>query len=336
MPDLSQVIQQGTERSGRLGQTLSAQAGQLQDISSKQTMSVMQVKAQQIQAQGRIDQMANSYSTVARQLIQRKNAASSAHQKAVAAGDNKSADRALAELEIATGNLSNYVLDLSQDPRAMANLKSSSIGAKNITEDFFNEENLKGATEEEREVLAQRLASLAAMSQPAGEKSLERIQGEAYARQRGANLASAEVAQPATQVGSVISMNSFVTKMRGQKVGEDLAKSWHANYFDPLSRDIKAVTKMPAGEKEFFSDIFSQWSGLDVDKGDVVDFKATLERPDDLSEAGNNLYDLMNRAVSENDPRLLGEFINQAKGMIRAPTAPQLRARTPGAEAGGV
>lgn len=344
MADLSQVIQQGTERSGDLGRTLSAQAGVTQNIASSQSTSMMQQKAMQMQVQGRVDQMANSYSAVARQLIQKKNAAKSAQQKAIDAGDNKSADRARAELEIATGNLSNYIYDLSSDPRAMANLQHSALGAKNITEDFFNVENMEGATEEERGVMAQRLATLGAMAQQAGGKSLQRIQDESYARARGADLAAgADVPDDPTPVGSIISSAALVTKLgamkKGPNVGEDKAKLWHVNYFDPLNRDKKAINGMPNEEKDYFGEAFSRWVGQDQTRDDAKAFKAQfLEegRPDDLSEAGTTLYDLLEGVLQQGDPRLLGEFINQTKGLLRAPTAKQLKSRTTGAEAGGV
>ena len=319
MADLSQVIQQGTERSGQIGPTLSQQGATLQGVASPQNRSMLQTKAMKMQAQTRVNELAGIYSTVAQQNIiairtQEGRAKTAKDNLAIAIdgmgglpeamdpnepkGQNQldlerlqnEYDEAAAAVKTAQTKQADYVHMLIKDPRATANLTASDLGSANLLADFFSEESLAGATEQQKLEIGMTLASITPEStklstkQEAFDKSYGKEAGK-----RAAGWTPSSDSSPGPIAAGLAEQQSESwyynnrdlygkghTKLKASDVQE-----WGIRNTTPFYPRVNEFNAIEESERGIFKDILSQW-----DKTDLVgeDREKQVTRMEDMKD----------------------------------------------------
>jgi hypothetical protein len=335
MADLSQVIQQGTERASAVGPTLAAQGQAMQGMASQQTQSVLQTKSMQMQQQNFIDTKANALAIVAQQKKQQLNSAQDLLARATK--DNKTSEIVDAKVLVdqRQRELSNYIVNISNDPKIMAILGRSSLGTKNIQTDFFNHGNLSGATDQEKQRVLENLASIAQTSGDTQQKltpfetsqqhALGKAQGEKDARDLGL-IARKEESKPGpTSLGlSQDAADSWYADNGGKKLDSNLADihAYYVSDIQPFQSRIVEFNRMSPDEREFFGTIFKMWSKENYSGKSHSDANAAVKDASTkvhnyvdkndtlLSPVGNDTLTQFLKVLSKDNADRLGLFIH--------------------------
>lgn len=297
MADLSQVIQQGTERSGQLGSTLSQQGATIQGVASTQNRSMLQTKAMKMQVQGRVNELAGIYSTVAKQNLiairtqkGRAEKAKSNMADAInsmgglpeAMGPDEPRDQNQLDLErlqneyneaesavkAAETKQADYVYTLMKDPRATANLTASDLGSANLLADFFSEEALAGATEQQKLEIGMILASITPDTQKLSPKQ------EAYDKALGTQLGKraggwtpSEGSAPGPIAAGLAEQQSeswYYNNKENYGKGHTTLKAsdvkeWGIKDTTPFYPRVNEFNDMTEQERAIFGDVLSKW-----------------------------------------------------------------------------